>query len=144
MAMHRRKTNKTYKGLDQVKKILPEVLKKYLGNVSKTIDELGIARITYYEWYNSDEQFRARCDEVNERILDFSESMLFRKIDEGDTNAIKYHLNCKGRARGYGNVSQVEIGNKDEQPFEVRHNLTKEQIDAIVKGTKELRSGNDE
>lgn len=143
----RPKIDKLYKNHAELQKKFPEVLRNYLGNISKACDEVGISRQTYYDWLELDDNFKALMEkshsEIKERKKDFVISMLYQKISEGDFQAIKYELDRQAQDRGYGNVQQLEIANKDNKPFEVRHNLTKEQIDAIVKGTKELRNGND-
>ena len=57
---------------------------------------------------------------------------LISKAINGDSRAIKEIF---GRTCG---KSPEIIKHEDNAPFEVRHNLTKEQIDAIVKGSREL------
>jgi len=117
---------------DTIKKKFPEMLKECQGIVTMACKNLKISRGTYYRWYNEDKEFAALCDESIETTIDFVEDHLFRKIKEGDTTAIIFYLKNKGRKRGYGDDKNVNIGNKDDKPFQTT-TLSKEEIDEITK-----------
>ncbi len=108
-----------------------------LGIVSTACELVGIDRNTHYNWYEKDEKYKKRVDELLNVSLDFAESKLFETIkgvelDEdkiflhegapvvvatkkryppSDAN-IRFYLDRKGTKRGYGTEQQL---NKDKQ-----------------------------
>lgn len=94
------------------KKALIEALEKSLGVVTTACKVVGVARKTFYQYYNSDKNFRASCDEVQNVVFDFAESNLFKQIKDGSTAATIFFLKTRVRERGYTEVIQHE-GNQD-------------------------------
>jgi hypothetical protein len=113
---------------DGLKKLMLECLQKNLGIVSKSADEVNIARNTHYEWMKKDADYKASVDAINERSIDFAETQLFnlmagtkRKVvvvedgkkklvevrDAPNVTAIIFYLKTKGKGRGY--VEKMEI-----------------------------------
>lgn len=70
-------------------------------NVSVTCKRVGISRNTFYEWLKTDDKFEAKIKEEEEGLLDYAETMLFKKIKEGSTAELIFFLKTKGRKRGY-------------------------------------------
>ena len=97
---------KSYKS-DTIKKNLISALESNLGIVTAACKQAGIARSTYYEWYNSDSEFKKAVDDVSDQTLDFVESKLHEKIKDGDTTSIIFYCKTKGKKRGY--VERQEI-----------------------------------
>ena len=87
------------------KKIV-EVYEKKGCNVSATCAALNIDRSTFYLWRNKSEKLDEKLKEVEESLIDFTESKLLEKISEGDMTAIIFHLKTKGKKRGY--IERVE------------------------------------
>lgn len=85
----------------KIKNVIPEVLAKHMGNISAMCKELGIARTTFYRYINDDPEFMARCKEVEEQMLDFAESCLFKSMKDGNVTAIIFYLKTKGKQRGF-------------------------------------------
>lgn len=83
------------------KKRVLTILEENLGIVSKTCEQAGISRVTFYGWCKVDPDFKKAVDELDNVTLDFVESKLLEKINEGDTRAIGFYLKYKGRKRGY-------------------------------------------
>lgn len=90
------------------KKIL-EILERNLGIVTPTCKEVGIAKKTFYEWYNNDPEFKKDVDNINDTCLDFVESQLFKKIKEGAEKSIHFYLAKKGKSRGYGDNMNINL-----------------------------------
>ncbi|HRK60718.1 MAG TPA: hypothetical protein PLI74_13810 [Candidatus Kapabacteria bacterium] len=90
------------------KKSFLEVLKKKAGNVSLACDAVGITRQTFYEWKKDDVDFVNGVDDVQEYLLDYSESKLMEKISEGSETSIIFHLKTKGKSRGYTEKTEVQ------------------------------------
>jgi hypothetical protein len=99
----------------QTKKALIEALQKSLGVVTQACKTVGIARATFYEYYNNDPEFKKACDDTGELAIDFVESKLFKQIESGDTTASIFYLKTKGKHRGYIQTSE-----------HINHNLNKE------------------
>lgn len=96
-----------------------------LFNITRACEFIGISRKTYYRWLeNDDTDFAKKLDECREEKIDFLESALLKKVQQGNVVAIIFALKCLGKSRGYIEEQQVNV--------EVRPQLTKEQKDAVV------------
>lgn len=107
------------------KDALLSALKSNLGNVSKTCEEVGISRNTYYTYLN-DEKFKSEVESIEESNIDFAESKLrelingvqmFAGQDEGEdiiyrkepnVTATIFYLKTKGKKRGYVEKTESE------------------------------------
>ena len=96
------------------KSLLVEAMIKNLGNVSKTCESLKVSRTMFYDYYNNDEEFRNKIDDIKNIALDFVEDKLISKIKDGDTIAILFYLKTQGKKRGY--VERVENEITMQQP----------------------------
>lgn len=76
------------------------------GIISYACQAAGIARRTYYNWMESDEQFKKVVEDLQEEVIDRVESKLLTKINDEDLTAIIFYLKTKGKNRGY--VEMVE------------------------------------
>jgi len=76
------------------------------GIIATACEAIGIGRSTYYRWYNADEAFREKVDEITETQVDFVESKLMQAINAGDTTATIFYLKTKGKKRGYNEKAQ--------------------------------------
>lgn len=86
-----------------------EIIKVYEKkgcNVSATCTALNIDRSTFYNWRNRSQKLDEKLKEVEDSLVDFTESKLLEKIAEGDMTAIIFHLKTKGKKRGY--IERVE------------------------------------
>jgi hypothetical protein len=61
---------------------------------------LSVERATLYTWIQDEQLEQAVTDGRNSRI-DFVESKLDQKINDGDTTAIIFFLKTQGKERGY-------------------------------------------
>jgi AcrR family transcriptional regulator len=85
-------------------------LEKNLGIVTPACDEAGISRNTFYEYYKTDEEFKAAVDEINEIQGDFVENQLLKKIKEGSERSILFYMKYKGKKRGYTDTLDITTG----------------------------------
>lgn len=92
-----------------------KVYEKKAGNISATCTALGINRNTFTSWREKYPKLSQLLDEVDESLIDFSESKLLEQINAGNLTAIIFHLKTKGKKRGY--VESVEQ-NVNVNPFE--------------------------
>lgn len=78
-----------------------EVYEKKAGNVSATCIALGIDRNTFMKWRDKYPELAQKLSDVDESLIDFSESKLLEQISDGNLTAIIFHLKTKGKKRGY-------------------------------------------
>ena len=62
---------------------------------------IGIGRRTYYNWIEEDKTFKEDIDNINESLIDFTESKLLQNIKAGKEASIFFYLKCKAKNRGY-------------------------------------------
>ncbi|HSH67763.1 MAG TPA: hypothetical protein VLB84_18625 [Bacteroidia bacterium] len=101
--------------VEHTKKALLEALEQSLGVVTSAVKKAGIGRTTFYEYYNSDEEFRKKVDDIGNVSIDFAESQLFKQIKEGNVTAIIFYLKTKGKHRGYFEKFKQEIEHSGDQ-----------------------------
>lgn len=109
--------------MDNNKKRFLEILKKSRGIISSACESVPMSRQTYYNWIDSDPEFKTAVEEIDESMIDFVESKLMQKINgiecvtlKGEVydlppsdTAIIFFLKTKGKKRGY----QETIVNKN-------------------------------
>lgn len=81
------------------------------GIVASSCRACNISRMTYYRWYNEDPDFRERCDDIKELQKDFAESLILKKMKEGDTTMIIFYAKTQMKDRGY--TERQEITGRD-------------------------------
>lgn len=97
-----------------IEKILAAYEKK-AANLSATATALGVSRQTLYTWKSQYPELKEKMADVEESLLDFTESKLLEAIQAGNLTAIIFHLKTKGKERGY--IERVE-NNVSVNPFE--------------------------
>lgn len=106
------KTNK----IQQTKKALLDALQASLGVVTTACQKVGCDRSTFYKYVNEDEEFAEAVSELSNVSLDFAESQLFKRMQDGSDAAIIFYLKTKGKQRGY--VERQEISGPGGKPIE--------------------------
>lgn len=97
-----------------IDKILTAYEKKG-GNLSATATALGTSRQSLYTWRKEFPELEDRMKDIDESLIDFSESKLMEAIQDGNLTAIIFHLKTKGKSRGY--IERME-NNISMTPFE--------------------------
>jgi len=100
------------------KKQILELYPKKACNVSAVCSAVGITRKTFYDYVNSDSDFKESIEESKEALLDNAESVLQKKIMGEDTISLIFFLKTKGRGRGYTERTEFEDVSKRE-PIEI-------------------------
>jgi len=90
------------------KSALIEAMQKSLGNVTQSCKIVGLSRKTYYDYYNSDDEFSKACDDCENIALDFVESQLHKQIKDGVPSSTIFYLKTKGKKRGYVERKEIE------------------------------------
>lgn len=83
-----------------------KVYEKKGANISATCTALGISRQVLYNWRKDRKSLDEALKDVEESLIDFTESKLMEQISDGNITAIIFHLKTKGKNRGY--VERVE------------------------------------
>jgi hypothetical protein len=92
---------------DILKKQLVLAMEKSLGVITTACKSVGIARSTFYEWYNSDINFKNEIDDIKEVATDYVVSKLFEQIKNNNHVSTIFYLKTKGKDRGF--VERQEI-----------------------------------
>ena len=90
------------------KELMLQALQKTLGVVTPACKSSGVPSSTYYDWTNSDEDFKKAVDEMPALALDFAESKLHSLIQDKNPTAIIFFLKTKGKHRGYVEKQEIE------------------------------------
>lgn len=102
------------------KKNFLQAYRQSMGVIKTACNEAQISRQTFYNWIESDEEFRQAVEDVNEETIDFAENALKKRIAEGDTTATIFYLKTKGKSRGYVERTelQAEVNNAKREELE--------------------------
>ena len=75
-----------------------------LGNVSIACASVGISRVTYYRWLESDSAFRAKLAElrIEEKRADLIEAKFLELVAEKNAQVVIHGAKTALRGRGYG------------------------------------------
>jgi hypothetical protein len=93
------------KRLTKKQKVFLDLLEQNAGLVKPTVDKVpNMSRSTHYRWQRESEVYKQRVLDIQEGTVDYTEGQMFKRIKEGDTTAIIFHLKTKGRERGYEQV----------------------------------------
>ena len=95
---------------DKNKERLLIALEKHLGIVTEACKEAQISRKQFYVYCNTDEDFKATVEEINDMTIDFAEGALFKKIKEGSERSILFYLRYRARKRGYTDSVDITSG----------------------------------
>lgn len=100
------------------KKLFLELLEVNLCNVSKTCKKFDINRDKYYKW-QKDEWFKTATQNINDKLIDDSESELYKKVKAGNLGAIIFHLKTKGRDRGWDEKQTIRIEEDENKKLDL-------------------------
>jgi hypothetical protein len=118
--------------IEHNKKRLIEALEKSLGIVTKACNLAEMGRTTFYNYYNNDEVFKAKVDDIENIALDFAESKLHNMIASENTAAVIFYLKTKGKKRGYIERNEVTGAEGSQINFVVAlpsKDITSDEID---------------
>lgn len=125
------------------KKMFLEMLPKHKGIISLVCEKMDIARVTYYDWRNSDPEFAKKVDASFVDLNDRVEDMLMIKIfKQGDGSSIRYFLDRKNP--NYKPKVKVEtqiIGDKTLEDLLDADNNTNEKQDHGQENTQGVDRG---
>ena len=110
-----------------------EAMIKYMGVVTTAARSIDIPRSTYYDWMETDPEFKQRILDLREIKKDFVESKLLKLVEDGDTAATIFSAKTLLKDRGYverQEVTPVDSDGNNIQPI-ININVirTKKEID---------------
>ena len=97
---------------DTKKGLMLETLEKSLGIVSTACKMVDISRQTHYAWLKADEEYKSAVQSIQDSVLDFAESHLYKLVKEGNPAATIFFLKTKGKKRGYIERQEIEVTEK--------------------------------
>ena len=103
------------------KDIFLKAYKKSLGNVTMSCTAANITLSDYNRALVEDVKFRQSIADLDQAEIDFGESKLKERMQKGDTRAIIYFLNNKGKERGYG--ESLKIRGDKEEPLVIQNKI---------------------
>ncbi|MBQ6067942.1 MAG: hypothetical protein IJK84_00425 [Bacteroidales bacterium] len=111
------------------RKAIADVYEKKAANMSATAIALGVSRTTLYEWREKDPKLDALMHEVEESLIDFTESKLLTQIKDDNMTAIIFHLKTKGKKRGYTEGEEIEVKQTNDLDLS---GLSDEELDTMM------------
>jgi hypothetical protein len=98
---------------------LADKIRESKGNVSAVARAYSVPRSTVYGWIQSSATAQEALADEREQVIDVAESILFKKIIDGDMTAVAYTLNNSPEAkrRGWGN--RIEHTGAGGEPLNV-------------------------
>lgn len=84
-----------------------EAIRLAHGMSSHIASRLGITRNAVNKRLRENPKLREAQIEEREKMIDVAETALYRKVEDGNLDAIKYFLSRAGKARGY--TTKVEV-----------------------------------
>jgi len=94
------------------KEAMLEALEKSLGIVSTACKMVDLGRTTHYQWIKEDADYKKAVDSIQDSVLDFAESHLYKLVKEGNPAATIFFLKTKGKKRGYIERQEIEVQEK--------------------------------
>lgn len=92
-----------------------EALKECKGLIYLACSMANVGRTTVFLWRKEDANFEEAIKQVQEMVIDVVEHKLLSKIDDGDTDAMKFFLRSRGKDRGYGDDKNANTNNTPQQ-----------------------------
>lgn len=110
--------------MERDKEALLEALHNTSGIISSACRAAGVSRMTYYRYYNEDPEFRERADDIKELQKDFAESLILKKMKDGDTTMLIFYAKTQMKDRGYSERKEI-TGSDGEDLFHKDIDLSK-------------------
>lgn len=98
-----------------------EALGETFGHIGRACDKAGIHRRSHNRWANKDPEYERAVYELGQIVIDDAELMLMSQVNKGDTRAIIFLLNTKGKDRGW--VEKQEVAHTTEDPLKIEVNI---------------------
>jgi len=108
-----------------------EAFEKHATNISRACKVVNIDRGTHYNWFSTNSTYKEKIEAIQESMIDFAESMLYKNMKSGKESSILFFLKTRGRDRGY--IEKQDINMRTNVSFE---NETLREIQEQLKNGK--------
>lgn len=106
------KTEKVRERIEKDKEEFLEVLRESTGIITIACQRKGMARATFYNWSNTDPEFKKKVEEIKKEQIGIVEDRLLKAILEGNVSAIIFYLKCKSAE--FRPRSEISFGDKEK------------------------------
>lgn len=93
-----------------------KAIKKREGHLNLAAKDLGVSRITLFNWRRNHPEIQEAYVDCKEVVTDIAEDQLLKAIKKGNAWAICFHLKTKGRKRGYSEKIHLRHGGDTKSP----------------------------
>ena len=100
-------------------------LETHRGNVTNAAKSIDMARAQHYHWMQTDPEYRAAVDELDNVVIDWVEGHFHQRILKGSDACTIFFLKTKGRGRGYIERSDWTGDTGDPQVFKIGDQVIK-------------------
>jgi len=94
-------------------------LEKSGGNIASAAIALGVNRSSLWRRVEKNAELKRICEDARETLVDVAETMLRRKVHEGDMTAVMYTLNNSPAAKRRGWGPRQEVTGADGGPLRI-------------------------
>lgn len=110
------------------KKEYLRILKENMGLYARSAAKMGLCRKTPEVWRAKDPEFNEACIAIQREKVELVEGHLIANITNGNVQAQKFFLKCKGNYTRTGDVPEgwverFEIGGTEGQPIAIDANI---------------------
>lgn len=91
------------------KKQFIEALEFNLGHFTNACRSINVNKSSVYDWLKEDDEFKKAVKDVDVQLCEMVESELYKKIKNGDTQAIIFFLKTKGKKRGWAENKNINV-----------------------------------
>lgn len=100
-----------------------EALEKAMGVVTTAAKMVGIDRVTHYRWLAGDKEYKEAVEDLQNVVLDFAESALYKMVENHNPAATLFLLKTKGKKRGY--IERQEIQHSSDTETDITFEIHK-------------------
>ncbi len=93
------------------------------GIITKAAEAAGIARDTFYEWCNTDDQFSAAADQALAASVDGARAELRRRAIDGWEEPVWYKGELAGTVRKFSDVCLIFLLKHADPTYRERHDV---------------------
>ena len=83
----------------------------------KSIPQADSIRARHYEWLQKDEKYKDKVEAIKDIALNFAESQLHKRMQNGSDTAIIFYLKTQGKGRGY--IERTKVAHSGEATVNV-------------------------
>tara|TARA_R110000744_G_scaffold134922_1_gene244220 strand:+ start:14641 stop:14988 length:348 start_codon:yes stop_codon:yes gene_type:complete len=93
-----------------------QALEKSLGVVTPACKKVGISRQTFYNWYETDKEFKDKVDDLKNYAHDFVKSKVYECISDKVPSIIMHYTKTQ---MGWTERSDINVSSDDRIKIEI-------------------------